>query len=221
MKQPQPQTQYNRRSTDNEATTPDPDPTYMTRAAIERERQFMTEVVNLRVHEREEVTNTHFEAIGQRFESVIQSITVQGRECAVADQALKDLLSERLRSFDALLAQRDITFEQAMDSAAALVKVQYEGNSGAVDKAQASAEKQLDALRGQMTAEKKAADDKVDDLRNRITSIESSTRGSRDSTTSHQTTTMNTATIIGIVVAAALGLASFIISLMQTMRGVH
>lgn len=201
-----------------QTVVPIPDPTHMTRAAMDRDQSNIKELIDLRVHEREEVTEAHFKAIDKQFEHMLYQIRIQAKECNELVVTLKELMQERIRALEAMVEQRDKAWKESQDAAKLSVSFQQEANSRSIDKAQASSEKQLESLRTEMSAEKKSSDDKVDDLRNRLTSMESSARGSKETVATSATSNMNTASIIGIVIAAALGLASFIITLIQTMR---
>jgi len=164
----------------NGVTTPSPDPTTLTTAALRESIGALRELIGARLDGLEKATDLVRETISHRSEAIKDEV-----------RNLQKLHEEKFRRIDTQIAERDTRSEQtsrdskvAVDAAFAAAKEavgeQNKSNALSIAKSEAATMKQFDLLIGAMATGGKSVDDKIDDIKQRISVIETTRTASHE-----------------------------------------
>lgn len=181
-------------------------------------QQLLREISLLRELFFGEVTNIK-DAIKVAHEDAVRVPT----EIQKAIVALRELQDEKIASLEKIheekfigiqqrFSERDMRIEQASKDSRIAVDAALQAAEKAVAKSEVATLKQIDQQGDLISQNTKAYDDKIGDVKDRLTRIEGIAAGSLGQKTSTQTSSMNMASIVSIVIGAVVGLGGLILT---------
>ncbi len=203
-------------------TTPNPDPTAATTAALLREITGSKELGDVLVRFTREIVEQRIdgarETLGVRLDHVEAALGRVPTHAEKNTQQLRDIVEEKLkvqdRQFDNIQLQfkeRDTRMEQTTRDQVKAVDAAFAAADKAIAKTEASFTKQIDEQRKSIDTVEKNASEKLGDLKDRVTIIESLTRGMTLQKTEAAQTIQQSSQSIGLV----FGGASLLIALVS------
>ncbi len=203
-------------------TTPNPDPTAATTAALLREITGSKELGDVLVKFTREIVEQRIdgarETLGVRLDHVEAALGRVPTHAEDNTRQLRDIVEEKLkvqdRQFDNIQLQfkeRDTRMEQTTRDQVKAVDAAFAAADKAIAKTEASFTKQIDEQRKSIDTVEKNASEKLGDLKDRVTIIESLTRGMTLQKTEAAQTIQQSSQSIGLV----FGGASLLIALVS------
>jgi len=207
-------------------STPVPDPTVLTTAALTREIYALREILEMRIDGQQKV----FEARLAGMDTAIELLqNISDRLPVSMDNKVSNLRllhEEKFSSIQTQFVERDtrsereskdnkVAVDAALQAAKEAVGKQQESGDKAIAKSEAATIKQIDQINTSIGASNKTLDDKIDDVKERITRLESEDRGHQAAVTTQQTSNMNLVSVIGLVVGALIGIGGLLVAFVK------
>lgn len=190
-------------------STPDPDPTVLTTAALIREIDSLRERTSHDNKLLRELIEARLNGNDQAVALLRTTTDALPDKIVSAVQALQELHEEKFNSIGIQFKERDVRTDQtSRDSKVAVdaaLKAQQEAfaeqnksSALAISKSEAATTKQIDLIGGNITALSKSIDDKFNDIKERVTQIEARTQGAQiQKSDSQQNANQNWGFIVG------------------------
>jgi len=209
-----------------DGSTPIPDPTALTTAALNREIYALREILEMRIDGQQKVFEARLAGMDKAIE-LLQNIADRlpvSMDSKVAN--LRLLHEEKFLSIQTQFVERDtrsereskdnkVAVDAALQAAKEAVGKQQESGDKAIAKSEAATIKQIDQINTSIGASNKTLDDKIDDVKERITRLESEDRGHQTAVTTQQTSNMNLVSVIGLVVGALIGIGGLLVAFVK------
>ncbi len=175
----------------NGGSTPVPDPTKLTTAAVDRavaqwhrDITAVREIIEARLDASDAATVLRLSVVEQHHESMREVITAQIRH-------VEAVSNERFANIATQFAERDtrtvlaadesrVSLKAALDAAKEAVSEQNKANSLAIGKSEDATKERLDALSALMAASGKSLEDKIADVKSRLDRGEGHNAGMTD-----------------------------------------
>jgi hypothetical protein len=178
---------------EGKGSTPVPDPTLLTTAALTREIAALKELVGTRLDAMDKAMTLFNENITRVPTDVDKQV---GHLKSLTWERFETVMS-RFGAIDAQLKDRD-SRREAENKQFAL----------AVDKAESAITKQMDQQRQTNDAAKSVLDTKIDAVKDRVTLMEGQGKG----VTTQQTSTMNMVSIVGLLVGSLIAAVGLVVA---------
>ena len=207
-------------------STPVPDPTVLTTAALTREIYALREILEMRIDGQQKVFEARLAGMDKAIE-LLQSIADRlpvSMDSKVSN--LRLLHEEKFSSIQTQFVERDtrsereskdnkVAVDAALQAAKEAVGKQQESGDKAIAKSEAATIKQIDQINTSIGASNKTLDDKIDDVKERITRLESEDKGHQTAVTTQQTSNMNLVSVIGLIVGALIGVGGLLVAFVK------
>lgn len=208
----------------NVGSTPNPDPTILTTAALIREIDSLRERTSHDNRLLRELIEARLNGNDQAVALLRTTTEALPGKIVSAIDALQELHEEKFNSIGIQFKERDVRTDQtSRDSKVAVdaaLKAQQEAfaeqnksSALAISKSEAATTKQIDLIGANIASMGKSVDDKFADVKERLTQIEARTQGQMaQKQESSQGATQNWAYIVGSL-GAVIGFSSLIVSI--------
>lgn len=196
-------------------STPVPDPTLLTTAALNAGLSGLREILEARTDGQKAVFEARFNGMDRAI-TLLQDIANQlpaGIETKVGN--LRSLHEEKFSSIQTQFKERDVRSERESKDNKVAVDAALQAAKEAVGKHELTMIKQIDQINATIVASTKALDDKINDVKERMTRVESEDKGHQTAVTTQQTSNMNLVSVIGLVLGTLIGVGGIAIALMQ------
>lgn len=173
-------------------STPVPDPTVLTTAALTREIAALKEIVF-----------TRLDGMDRAIIVFNENITRVPTEVDKQVAHLKALHDEKFKSIQVQFLERDVRAEQSSKDSKVAVDAALQAAKEAVGKSEVSTVKQIDQMKEMISEGNKSLDGKVTDVKERLTRLEGKSEGRVVADTGHQMTSSFVVSVMSVLIALA------------------
>jgi hypothetical protein len=200
------------------------DPTPLTTAQLLREIQSLEKLMDQRIDAIEKAVEVAHEnlvrvptevdkAVGHLRDVVMQKFETT----EVRFSGIKTQISERDIRVDQAAHETKVAVDAALAAQEKGANKQTETFIMSIAKSEAAIAKQMDQQSQLLVTTTHGLSDKIDDIKDRITRIEGEGRGLKEAETTQKTATMNTVSVIGLVLGTLIGVAGVVIAVVTMM----